>query len=223
MKTVISFALVMLCAASALAERNDWVIVPGKRLGPITSNTTRADLNRLFGNANVRDLPVDTGEGPEQATVVFPKNPSAGVAIFWQDNRIDRAMVCYRHKTGQCNWHTENGVSIGTSLRQLESLNGRPFQMEAWGSDVGGNITSWQRGNLAAVFGEGERNQLRLGMIWQEPQRGPTLEQRTLEDKINGQKRSPLSSDLTVRRLHPAVARMMLIFPEHTIKHGGDF
>jgi hypothetical protein len=82
MKPKLPFALVVLCAVSALAQQNDWLIVPGKRLGPITSDVTRADLDRLFDKASVKDKPVDSGEGPELATVVFPKMPAAGIAIF---------------------------------------------------------------------------------------------------------------------------------------------
>jgi hypothetical protein len=204
--------LVMLCAASAMAQQNDWLIVPGKRLGPITSDTNRADLDRLFGKVSVHDQPVDSGEGPEPATVVFPKMPTATLAIFWQDGRIDRVMVCYQRETGPCKWHTENGVSLGTSLQKLETLNGRAFQIQPWGSDVGGNISSWRGGKLARLFGEGESRQLLLTVYFQETPKGLTPEQGKLLDEIDRQKRSPLSNDLAVRQLRPTVTRMELVF-----------
>ncbi len=203
----------MLFAAFAPADQNDWLIVPGKRLGPITPDTTRADLDRFFGKANVQDQPVDSGEGPEPATVVFPKMPKAALAIFWQDNRMDRVMICYQYEVGPCKWHTESGVSLGTDLQQLETLNGRAFQIEAWGYDLGGNISSWRGGKLAGVFGDGGNSGLHLTVGWQEPPNGPTPQQRKLENEVNRQKRNPLSSDLAVRQLHPTVERMELVFP----------
>ncbi len=115
MKIGLSFAVSVLCAASALAQSNDWHIVPGKRIGPITPDTTRADLDRVFGKNEVRDQAVDTGEGPEPATVIFPRTPASALAILWFHDRIGRVLVCYQRQAGQCKWHTENGVSIGTS------------------------------------------------------------------------------------------------------------
>jgi hypothetical protein len=218
MKTKRCLALVMLTATAALAQQavparqNDWLIVPGKRLGPITSNTSRADLVRLFGNDNVHDEPVDSGEGQEPATVVLAKTPSAALAVFWQSGRIDRVMVCYQRQAGPCHWHMEDGVSLGTSVRQLEMLNSRSFQIEAWGSDVGGNISSWRAGRLASVFGEGEGRHVLLTMGWQETPGGLSSERRRLEDELDKQRRGPLSSDPAVRQLRPTVTRMMVLF-----------
>jgi hypothetical protein len=70
-----------MCAVSGWAQQNDWLIVPGERLGPITSSMTRADLVRLFGKAQVRDEMFDPAEGPGLATVVFPKTPGRELVI----------------------------------------------------------------------------------------------------------------------------------------------
>ena len=37
-----------LLAATLGAQTNDWTIVPGSRVGPITASTVREDLTRLF-------------------------------------------------------------------------------------------------------------------------------------------------------------------------------
>jgi hypothetical protein len=198
----------ILCATFGMAEQNDWLLVPGKRLGPIRSDATRADLDRLFGKTNVQDRPVDTGEGEEDATVVFPNVPTAALAIFWQDDRMVRVMVCYQREASPCKWHTENGVSLGTSLQQLEKLNGRAFQIEPWGYHLDGNISSWLGGKLASIFGW----QLRLGLYFREGPTSDSPQQVKLLDEINRQKRSPLSSDLAVRQLRPTVVRMRMDF-----------
>ncbi len=203
-------ACVLFYTTSARSQTNDWLIVPGKRLGPITADTTRADLDHLFAKAIVQDQPVDSGEGPEPATVVFPKLPTSALAIFWRDNRMDRVMICYQ-RARSCKWHTQSGVSLGTSLNQLEMLNGRALQIEPWGSDVGGNITSWRGGRLTDVFGDGENNGLWLTVDSQESPGGATPEQSRSLDALSRQKRL-LSSDPAVRQLHPTVTRMRLVF-----------
>ena len=44
---------VVLLADLASAQKIDWLIVPGQRVGPITASTTRAELDAMFGKENV--------------------------------------------------------------------------------------------------------------------------------------------------------------------------
>ena len=216
------FTLVIFCAASALAQQNDWLIVPGKRLGPITPDTRRADLDRLFGKANVRDQPVDKGEGPDDATVVFPDLPAEGLAIFWSQSgngEVELVQICYQLRSSSCRWHTENGATLGTDLQKLEKLNGRAFQIELWDYDAGGNISSWRGGKLASVFENGGTTwggyPSRL-MLTVEPRKGSGPQLREILDVLEQQKRPLLSNDPAIRPLDPAVTRMTLSLPSRT-------
>lgn len=224
------FIVLLLTAAAALAQPKDWLIVPGKRLGPITPDTTRANLERLFGKANIEDRDVDTGEGPEPATVVLPNMPDASLAILWRQelqgnlfhedrNRVSEILICYARLVGRCKWHTENRVSLGTSLEQLEALNGHAFQIEPWGYDLGGNISSWKGGGLGSTFQDGGKSWsgtesgLWLTVNWQQSPNGYTPQQRKALDEIRRQNRKPLSSDQAMKQLHLRVERMRLVFP----------
>jgi hypothetical protein len=102
---------------------------------------------------------------------------------------------------------------LGTSLEQLEELNGRPFQIEPGGSDVAGNIPSWQEGKLAETFGQGENGKVLLTVGWQEPSDGPTAKQRALEDMLSRQTTNSFSNNQHLRQLHPTVTRLRLVFP----------
>jgi hypothetical protein len=104
-------------------------------------------------------------------------------------------------------------VTLGTGFLELEKLNGRPYVMEAWGSDFGGNITSWQAGNLARKFGDNGDYLLLLNFDWQFSLREPTLQQKRNLDELNRLKRIPLSSDSALRKLKPKIARMVFMFP----------
>jgi len=95
-RTALRFIFPILWAVSAEAQQNDWLIVPGERLGPIPTSITRAGLERLLGKANVHDQPVETGEGPWPGTVIFSQPPPGGaLAIIWRDSRtIMSVMIC---------------------------------------------------------------------------------------------------------------------------------
>ena len=44
------------------------------------------------------------------------------------------------------------GISLGTSLQELEHLNGRPFTLAGFGWDYAGVITDWNGGALDSVL-----------------------------------------------------------------------
>jgi hypothetical protein len=144
----------LLCGSALLAQQNDWLIVPGKRLGPITADINRAGLVRLFGKRNVTDRDIDTGEGPEPATVVYPEDSTAELVVFWGDLRIGSVFVCFDRARPPCKWHTKEGVTLGTTFTALENLNGRPFEIVPWDMDYGGNVTDWKGGQLARAFND---------------------------------------------------------------------
>ena len=142
------FALGILLLGSAAAQKNDWLIVPGQRVGPITAATTRADLDTLFGTDNVHDGSFDSSEVPEAATVVFGNDTSAALAVTWDKERASTIHICFGTQSGPCRWRTASGIRIGLPLMELQKLNGKPFQLAGYGFDGQGEITSWRHGML---------------------------------------------------------------------------
>jgi len=139
-------ALTML-AAPAAAQKNDWLIVPGQRVGPITAATTRADLDSIFGKENVQERNLDGSVGPEAATVVYSSDASAALAITWDRERPASIRVCFGTQTGPCRWRTSSGIHIGTSIRELNALNGKSFQIGGFAQERG-RVISWKQGGL---------------------------------------------------------------------------
>jgi hypothetical protein len=228
----IPLVLVLVLAALAVAQQNDWLIVPGQRIGPITANTGRADLERMFGKANIRDQNVDYGEGDiRPGTMVYPGKPTALLTIFWPSERINNRLVQNRSRIGTiticnalyyetpaCKWHTAEGVTLGTSLEKLESLNGRPFQIIVWRFGEGGGLLfSWQGGRLSQAM-----KFLRLDLEPRVEREGWSSDQKRLEDSIKivtqtleggGGVDTMSSNDPSVMALRPRVAEMVLGFP----------
>src|SRR5215469_14891647 len=130
-------ALVLL-APMASAQRIDWLIVPGQRVGPITASTTRADLDTIFGKENVQERNLDISEGPEAATVVFGNDASAALAITWDRERPLTIHICFGTQTGPCRWRTAGGIRIGLLIRELEKLNEKSFQLTGFGGEPQG-------------------------------------------------------------------------------------
>jgi hypothetical protein len=222
-KTLLTVAVSLLFAASALAQQNDWLIVPGKRIGPITPNTSRADLDRIFGKQNVQDQDIDDGEGGKlPATLVFPNETATSLAILWQNkrNRVAQVHICNSwyprdpYLFPACKWHTVDGVSLRTSLEKLEALNGRAFQLSEWGTDAGpGSISSWLGGRLSVYERDEKKGWLGLALEFQVSRNGLTEQQHKLYDSIQPQEGVMLSSNPAVRGLHPIVFFMVLFFP----------
>jgi hypothetical protein len=139
---------VVLLANLAGAQKADWLIVPGQRVGPITASTTRADLDTMFGKENVQERNLDISEGPESATVVFGNDASAALAITWDRERPSTIHICFATQTGPCRWRTAGGIRIGLPIRELEKLNEKSFQMTGFGGEPQGTVTSWRKGQL---------------------------------------------------------------------------
>ena len=77
---------------AAQSAPDPWLILADGTAGTINSKTTRADLVRSFGAANVMDRDVDIGEGEtEPGTVVFSKEPERSIDILWKDPATKRA------------------------------------------------------------------------------------------------------------------------------------
>src|SRR5262249_17019350 len=125
----------------------------GSVIGP---RTARKDLVEAYGAANVVDQDVDVGEGETQpGTVIFPKDPERLIEILWTDPEKKTVPASAQVSGARTRWKTAHNISLGTSLRDLERLNGRPFRLAGFGWDYSGTVMSWENGSLAGDFAGG--------------------------------------------------------------------
>ncbi|HZS53091.1 MAG TPA: hypothetical protein VFA65_01705 [Bryobacteraceae bacterium] len=196
------------CALLAFrgTDDNDWLIVPGKRVGPITAAATHADLAKIFGAKNIQDDEIVTSDmGSEDGTRVFGDQPEISLAIFWlteaANSHIRRIRFCpslvMPHK---CRWHTAEGISLGTSLKELERLNGHAFEVNGFDWGFGGLIVSWHGGRLEKLTSSCGGLNVRL-----DPQPGqPSGERSRLLDLVEGDEDFD-SSEAAMQALNPIV------------------
>jgi hypothetical protein len=136
-----------------------WLILASGGGGAISSHTTRNDLVRMYGAANVIDQDADVGDGEIQPeTVLFPKDSERRIEILWRnpDRRANPASASIRGDKSR--WHGAHGVSLGMTSSELERINGRPFRLTLLhdGTDMAEEQISWRGGLLEKEFqGEG--------------------------------------------------------------------
>ena len=146
----------LLACALASAETNDWLIVPGVRIGPLTGSSTRNSLQRMFAATKISDQPIDMGDGSSRpGTVVNADDPAAALAIIWSDEtrmRPEQVFVCYGLIDTSCRWHTASAIGMNSRLSDLEKANGKPFVLLGFERDFAGTVISWEGGKLAREF-----------------------------------------------------------------------
>jgi hypothetical protein len=115
----------------------DTTIVPGKRVGPITPNTTYADLVQLFGKQRLSAKKVYGAEGQVEfpgTTISLGKNRS--IVVAWQNNNKLRP---FQVIINDPSWKTADGIGIGTSLTTLRQILGE-FKITGLYWDYGNQV-----------------------------------------------------------------------------------
>jgi hypothetical protein len=198
------FLLLPTCLA---AQSNDWKIVPGVRLGPITRESTLDSLKKQFGAANVRQEMLADEMHEYQGTVIYPDTPGRRLAITWDDSghHPSEIHIGSLEGIGPGAWKTAEGIAIGTSLLQLEKLNGHTFHLAGFAWDYSGKVTSWDGGRLAPLKAGGV--ELSLDPV---PKLEPALASK-LYEQVQGDGFFP-SSHAPMQALNPRVSLIVVLF-----------
>ncbi|MFN8608231.1 MAG: hypothetical protein U0931_11915 [Vulcanimicrobiota bacterium] len=105
-------------------------------------------------------------------------------------------------------WHTAEGIGLGTSLRRLEALNGRPFHFRSFGSgDDSGVILDWCGGKLARLL---SHTRLTFATAMHSRGYGSLSEAEHLAVEAEGKLME--SSDPVARKLDPIVETITIRF-----------
>lgn len=154
MPRLLPLLLITLLAAPAHSAPRESATTPAQTLfctGPFARAATHASVVRAFGKGNVTSERVGEGEA-EPATVVFARDRTRRLEIFWRDAKRRRGIGEVRTQA-RSRWRTTQSVTVGMALADVEAINGRPFLLAGFGWDYGGTTTDWQGGALAAQDG----------------------------------------------------------------------
>ena len=134
-------------------KTNDFVCIPYMRAGRIESFSTIEDIIRLYGAEQVEKRMVygPEGIGRFDVSVIYP-NTANELLVFWDQNDYGKRPSSVSMRKAGSNWHTLYGVKIGTTLEELNQLNGRPFKFLGFNWDYGGSVkNNWEDGRLLTL------------------------------------------------------------------------
>ncbi|MCU0450706.1 MAG: hypothetical protein MUC97_12840 [Bernardetiaceae bacterium] len=184
-------------AAPPAPPADPHLIVPCERFGPVlTTDTEEALAQRLGATTLTRDTLWAEGEPQAMATVLWKGTPQE-IEITWAEpappfKTIE--MITAYHPASP--YHYANGIKNGSTLAQIQQLNGRPFKFYGFAWDYGGTFIGFGDGTLAQAlpcFG---------GVIDL-----PSFEGEVMDELDKGQ----LLGDHEVSSDHPAFAK----YPAH--------
>lgn len=102
--------------------------------------------------------------------------------------------------------HVDGRIRLGTTLRELQPLNRKPFTMCGYRWDYGGWVMDWGGGALDTTL---RRDGYRIGFFLDTDSGGQEIKE---ESQISGDR--PFSSSLpALQQLNPAVWENFLDFP----------
>jgi hypothetical protein len=144
--------LVVSGRATGREGTSDYEIIPGTRVGPVAADTNERQLIRQYGKAHVRRerIPIDDEGGAKLGTALFPQSVDE-LKIVWRDDAFARPRRVLLLRPGS-RWKTRDGIGVGTTLKELETVNGGEFEFAAFAWDGAGWITSWLGGRLASQY-----------------------------------------------------------------------
>lgn len=199
-----ALSLVLLATLPALAQPAPELSIACT--GLFAADSSHARLAAAFGEANVIYKRIDRPQGSTGfATILFDNDPARRLIVEWRDNKT-RTRPIYIGISGRAAWSGPLRIRLGMSIGEVEQLNGKPFRLNGFGWDLGGN----------AAFGKDDG---KLGDLPGGCQYGFTFEP-TAEGLPLGGRYRPLSgnrdlySDMPLlREVKPAVVEILLIFP----------
>ena len=180
------------------------IIEPGARLGPVTGMSSLENLRGALGPRSVSlELVLsDDGKSRVSGAVIYPTDSHKRIELAWADTVGKTRPRWARVRNAASWWHTPAGVRIGTTLVELEKLNGRAFTVQSFrAGERRSAVRSWNKGNLADELEKNAR-------IWLAVSASATKAQMTPISQGN-----PLpSGDPPLRRLSPHVTEIFVHF-----------
>ncbi|HEX8772038.1 MAG TPA: hypothetical protein VF735_00445 [Pyrinomonadaceae bacterium] len=165
-------------------------------------------MKRIYGRRNVQSTRVSIGEGEyEPGTVIYPHDPTRRIEIIWKDAHGKRYPQSVQLTGVRSVWKTREGVSLGTRLKELERINGKPFKLLGFSWDYEGTVISWEGGRLEREFGkDGKPLLVRLSPL--------TGNRVSVEDEASVIGDNDFSSgNRVMQTINPKVYQLIVEFP----------
>lgn len=142
MRTLVLFPLLLLAAPAMAADI--------ACEGPFAADSSEARLIEAFGKENVVTGDVPGPEGSTLlATTIFPNDPAKTIEFGWWDEEKHERVAYFTVPPADT---APGGLRKGLTVKEVEALNGGPFQMYGFFWDYGGSA-GFEGGKLGTAPG----------------------------------------------------------------------
>jgi hypothetical protein len=147
-KQIIPLVVFLVFQSTYSQPKNDFVLTPCIGNSILNSQTSETELVKIVGKKNVERVERWYAEGTERIVgSVFFKDTPQSFFIKWKDTINFKNPEWIEIHGDKSLWELDNGVKIGTELKDLVKLNGKHFTFSGFDWDYGGQ-TIFEKGNL---------------------------------------------------------------------------
>jgi len=147
-KQIISLIIFLVFQSNYSQQKSDFVLTPCLGNSILNSKTSETELVKIVGKKNVERVERWYAEGTERIVgSVFFKDTPQSFFIKWKDTINFKNPDWIEIHGDKSLWEIDNGVKIGTELKELVKLNGKHFTFSGFDWDYGGQ-TIFEKGNL---------------------------------------------------------------------------
>lgn len=146
-KLIILFAILFLPDVHS-QSKSDFILTPCIGNEVLNSSTTEAGLIKMVGKKNSERVERWYAEGTERVIgTVFFKDTPQSFFIKWKDTVNFKNPEWIEIHGDNSLWEIDNGIKIGTELKELVKLNGKHFTFSGFDWDYGGYVI-FEKGSL---------------------------------------------------------------------------
>ena len=148
LKNIFLFFLFVFVQSVYSQPKSDFVLSPCSGNSILNSKTSENELVKIVGKKNVERVERWYAEGPERVigSVLFKDTPQS-FFIKWKDTVNFKNPEWIEIHGDKSVWEIDNGIKIGTELKELVRLNGKHFSFSGFDWDYGG-YTIFEKGSL---------------------------------------------------------------------------
>ena len=148
MKQLISLLVVLFFQSNYSQPKNDFILTPCSGNSILNSGTSENELVKIVGKKNVERVERWYAEGTERVIgSVFFKDTPQSFFVKWKDTVNFKNPEWIEIHGDQALWELDNGIKVGTELKELVKLNGKHFTFSGFDWDYGGYAV-FEKGNL---------------------------------------------------------------------------
>lgn len=189
--------VLMLFASPAAAQNAPLSDGPITCSSPVTPDDSAKSLKQRYGQeAVIQQLTGAEGE-TYKGLILMPRAMDRRIEVSFKDDSLSEVTGLTLRDTAKASRWNVAGVTIGSSLVEVQNINGKPFLLNGFEWDYSGFVTNWRGGMLGQPLPGGCRIAVRFGMEGKAPKFW-LGDVRLSSDNVGLVKRGPVVTEIGV-------------------------